>query len=95
MDGNQAAELQGLFGIVLVGLLAVISATVLLVRSGRAVPGPMFGGPPVGWSNRGRSGRRARESGAAPRQPASAAVAGRSSSSVGTRTRSLAESTPK
>ncbi len=96
MDGNQAAELQGLFWIVLVGLLGVISATVLLVRSGRVVPGPMFGATSVGRTNRGRSGRRAREL-LAPRQPASAAIAiaGRSSSSAGTRTRSLAGSTPK
>ncbi len=97
MDGSQAADLQGLFWIVLAGLLAVITATVLLIRSGRVVAGPMFGGTPVGRHNGGRLDRRSRELLAPPRQPASAtaAMAGRSSSSVGTRTRSLAGSTPK
>ncbi len=97
MDGSQAADLQGLFWIVLAGLLAVITATVLLVRSGRVVPGPMFGRTRVERTHRGRSSRRAREPLAPPRQPASAAtvIGGRSSSSAGTRTRSLAGSTPK
>ncbi|HEX9050046.1 MAG TPA: hypothetical protein VF841_05880 [Anaeromyxobacter sp.] len=44
MDATAAVELKRLFWIVLAGLAVVLAAVVLLVRSGRTVPGPMPGG---------------------------------------------------
>ncbi len=97
MNGSEAVGLQALFWIVLGGLVAVLTAIVLLIRSGHTVPGEMLGGTPPGPSTSERLVPRARSPRAPPRHPASAAAvtAGRSSSSEGTRTRNRAGSTPK